>query len=66
MEDHISRFMEGTSTKYYYYKKRGSGNVTIPVKIAEALNWTHKQDLALEIKVIEGEVGIFLRKKGNE
>jgi len=55
--------MDGETTKYYFYKERGSGNLTIPVRIAKALDWNHKDDITLLIKSIDGKVGLFLTKE---
>jgi hypothetical protein len=66
MKDQLVECMDGVTTKYYFYKSRGSGSVTIPVKIAEALNWEHKQDISLTLKTIDGEIGIFLKSKNSD
>ncbi len=40
-----------------------SGTITIPISIAEALNWKHKDDVNLVIKNIDGKIGLFMYKK---
>jgi len=66
MRDQLFENIDGVTTKYYFYKSRGSGSVTIPVKIAEALNWKHKQGISLTLKTVEEEIGIFLKAKTKE
>lgn len=55
--------MEGQKTKYYFYKERGSGSVTIPVSMAKGLNWKHKDELTVIFDVKDGNKGLFLFKK---
>jgi len=54
--------MNGETTKYYVYKST-SGRVNIPKSVAKMLNWSHKDDINLVVKEIDGQVGLFLFKK---
>lgn len=66
MKESVTLPMEGTTTKYYHYKERGSGNITIPVRIAEALNWNHKEELSLTLEAKEGVIALVIKKKNIE
>jgi len=55
--------MNGETTKYYKYNKSGSGNLTVPIALANALNWKHKDQIKIRIKTIEGETGLFFFKE---
>lgn len=47
--------------KYYVYES-GQSSAPIPKSIAQALGWKHLTQLRVEIKSIEGNVGVFLSK----
>lgn len=55
--------MKGKITKYYKYESSGSGTVTIPIALAEALNWEHQDEIGIVIEVKNGKKGLFLFKK---
>ena len=55
--------MNGKTTKYYKFKSSGSGRVNIPIALAEALNWSHNDEINILIETIEGQTGLFLFKK---
>ena len=50
-------------TKFYKYKSATSATVTIPIRMAKMLGWTHKDEIIMELKTIDGNIGIFLYKK---
>ena len=54
---------KGTKTKFYQYESSTSSNVTIPKSIAGSLGWTHKDELRILVKEIDGNVGIFIYKE---
>ena len=60
--------MNGYPVKYLYYKSNKKSIVTIPRAILEAanLNWSHKEEINLVIKTIDGQKGLFLYKKEGE
>ena len=58
--------MNGETTKYYKFKKSGSGRVTIPIALAKALNWIHDDELNIIIEIKNGNKGLFLFKKEKE
>ena len=51
------------TTKYYKYETSGSGTVTIPITLAETLNWKHKDEINIELREVNGIIGLFLFKK---
>jgi len=55
--------MNGKSTRYYKYESSGSGSVTIPIALADGLNWSHKDEIIIQIKTIDGNTGLFFFKK---
>jgi len=55
--------MDGDTTKYYKFEKSGSGRVTIPVRVAKALNWEHDNKIGIIINTIDGQQGLFLWKR---
>ena len=55
--------MNGEITKYYKYKSSGSGNITIPIALAKALNWKHHDEIGIIIDVKNDQKGLFLFKK---
>jgi len=55
--------MNGEITKYYKYNTSGSGNLTIPIALAKALNWEHKDEINVIFDVKKGQKGLFLFKK---
>ena len=55
--------MDGDTTKYYKFEKSGSGRVTIPVRLAKALNWEHNNKIGIIINTIDGQQGLFLWKR---
>jgi len=57
--------MNGYKVKYLHYEKTGKSEVTIPRAIIEAnlLNWEHKDEINLVMKVLDGKKGLFLFKK---
>lgn len=58
----VSFIMNGEKTIYYKYKGSGSGKITIPIALANALNWKHKEEIRIIIDVREGRKGLFLFK----
>ncbi len=58
--------MNGEKTKFYKYDSSTSANVTIPLGIAKALNWNHKDEINLSIKSFEGKLGLFLFHVGTK
>ncbi|MCP4764433.1 MAG: hypothetical protein GY870_21845 [archaeon] len=48
------------SGKYYHYE--GGASVSIPIEISKALDWEHKDDVEVKIKIIDGKMGLFLTK----
>jgi len=56
--------MPGEKTKFHIYATKC--DVTIPKPIARALGWEHKDEINLEIKTIDGSVGLFLYKEKKE
>ena len=56
--------MPGQKTKFHKYPTKC--DVTIPRPIARALGWEHKNEINLEIKTIDGIVGLFLYKEKKE
>jgi len=57
--------MSGRAVKYKKYDKQGSGQVYIPMSIAEALKWVNGDELMLTVEVVDGHKGLFLYKKEN-
>ncbi len=55
--------MNGKTTKYHKYEGSGSGNLTIPIAIAKALNWENGDEISLVFDVKNEKKGIFLFKK---
>jgi len=55
--------MNGETTKYYKYKTSGSGTITIPIALAKALGWNHKDEINITIEVIKDRKGLFLHKR---
>ena len=58
--------MNGGKTKFYKYDSSTSASVTIPLVIAKALNWNHKDEINLSIKFFEGKLGLFLFNVGTK
>ena len=60
--------MNGDTTKYYKFEKSGSGRVTIPVRLAKALNWEHNDKIGILIKMFDGKECLLLwrREKKDE
>jgi len=56
-------YMNGTKITYTKPKSQSSGKITIPNKIAEALNWVDKDKLLLSFEKINGLKGIFIAKR---
>jgi hypothetical protein len=54
--------MNGNFTKYYHYEGSGSGRINIPTAIARDLGLTHKDEVKLVIKTINGVKGLFISK----
>lgn len=54
--------MNGTEITYNKPKSQTSGRVTIPNKIAEALNWHDKEKLVLRFEIIDDLKGVFIVK----
>jgi len=54
----------GYTSKYLHYKANNQSQITIPRPIIEGinLNWHHKDIVNIEIKVIDGQKGLFLFK----
>ena len=61
----ISRIFKinGEITKYYKFKGRGSGSVTIPLALAKALNWEHGNGIYVIFDTKDSNKGLFLFKK---
>ena len=57
--------MNGDPTKYYKYENT-SGKVNISNKVANTLNWSHKDEVRMVVKVIEGQIGLFIFKEEKE
>ena len=55
--------MKGETTKYYKYDKSGSGSLTIPIALANALEWEHKDHIQIIIKNIGSHTGLFIYKR---
>ena len=55
--------MNGETTKYYKFKGRGSGSITVPIALAKALNWEHGDEINVIFDTKEGKKGLFLFKK---
>ena len=60
--------MAGKAIKYRKYSGQGSGVITIPNSIAQALDWSFNEEIDLTIEFIKGRKGIFLSngKEGND
>lgn len=54
--------MNGETTKYYKYDKSGSGNLTVPIALANALNWEHKDQIKIKVESLKGKIGLFFFK----
>lgn len=55
--------MNGVELTYTKPASQSSGKVTIPNKIADALNWKDKDKLLLSFEKINGMKGIFIAKR---
>lgn len=55
--------MNGEITKYYKYNTSGSGSITIPIALAKALNWEHKDEINIIFDIKDGQHGLFFFKK---
>lgn len=55
--------MNGKTTKYRKYKSQGSGQISIPVSIAKALNWKDGDEINIIFETVDNKKGIFLSKK---
>jgi hypothetical protein len=58
--------MDGKTVNYLYYKDGDKRSIiTIPRAILEAenMNWDHKTEINIVVKVIDGQKGLFLFKK---
>ena len=55
--------MKGETTKYYKYDKSGSGSLTVPIALANALEWEHKDQIHIIIKTIGNNTGLFFYKQ---
>ena len=55
--------MDGETVKYLYYESNKRSIITIPVVLARSLNWSHKDDINILFKEIDGQSGLFLFKK---
>ena len=55
--------MNGKTTKYRKYEKKGSGEIIIPISIAQALNWEDGDEINMLFETKNGKKGIFLFKK---
>lgn len=58
--------MNGKIVKYYYSEKNNQSKITIPRSMAEGLNWDNKDEINIVIKTVDGQLGLFLFKKGNQ
>jgi len=47
----------------YRSHKEGQSLVSIPKKVAASLGWQDKDEIAVELKTIDGKTGLFLTKK---
>ena len=57
--------MNGETVKYHKYEG-SSGKISIPISVAKSLNWSHKDDLGIIIKLIDGKQGLFIWKREKE
>ena len=55
--------MNGETTKFYQYESSTSASITIPKSIAKSMNWNHKDEIGIIIKIIDGKKGLFLWKR---
>jgi len=55
--------MNGKTTKYRKYEQKGSGEIIIPISIAQALNWEDGDEINILFEIISDKKGIFLFKK---
>jgi len=57
--------MKGTDLKYRRYKGQGTGFISIPKVIAEAMKWSEGMVLVGSIEVMNGKKGLFIASKEN-
>jgi len=57
--------MNGYTVNYLYYEESKRSIITIPRAIIEAnnLDWSHKDDIGIVVKTIDGKKGLFLSKR---
>lgn len=55
--------MNGKTTKYRKYEQKGSGEIIIPMSIAQALNWKDGDEINMLFETKNEKKGIFLFKK---
>ena len=55
--------MNGSTSKYRKYEGKGSGEITIPIAIARALNWKDRDEISIIFETRNDKKGIFLSKK---
>ena len=55
--------MNGKTVKYHFYKKYKQSNITIPVSLAQSLNWKDKDEIKIIIETVNGQIGLFLFKE---
>lgn len=58
--------MFGVREKKILDIQTGQSQLSIPKAIAEALGWEHQTTIKIEIKTVEGKIGLFLTKKENK
>lgn len=60
--------MNGYTVNYLYYEESKRSIITIPRAIIEAgnLSWSHKDDIGIIIKTVDGKEGLFLWKREKE
>jgi len=55
--------MNGKTTKFYKYESSSSATVTIPLSLAKALDWSHKDEINIIITSYKGQTGLFMYKR---
>ena len=58
--------MNGESVKYQYYESNKRSFLTIPIKLANSLNWKNGDDIGILFETKNGYKGLFLWKREKE
>ena len=55
--------MAGKKVVYFFDEKHSISKITIPVSLAESLNWENKDEISVLFEVKDGQKGLFLFKE---